>query len=99
MPPGMRHFAGTTGETVLLLHGTGPWKINYVNPADDPRKPKAIALSGHCCEVSMKRYAGVFSAIVLVAIAAVSCAQSSDKGSGLSATVGPELRWKYETGG
>jgi ChrR-like protein with cupin domain len=40
MPPGMRHFAWTTGETVIQLHGTGPWKINYVNPADDPRKPK-----------------------------------------------------------
>ena len=40
MPPGMRHFAWTTGETVIQLHGTGPWKINYVNPADDPRKTK-----------------------------------------------------------
>jgi hypothetical protein len=47
----------------------------------------------------MKRYPEVFSAIILVAIAAVSCAQSSDKDSGPSATVGPELRWKYETGG
>ena len=28
MPPGMRHFAWTTGETVIQLHGTGPWKIN-----------------------------------------------------------------------
>jgi quercetin dioxygenase-like cupin family protein len=40
MPPGMRHFAWTTGETVIQLHGSGPWKINYVNAADDPRKPK-----------------------------------------------------------
>lgn len=40
MPPGLRHFAWTTGETLIQLHGTGPWKINYVNPADDPRKPK-----------------------------------------------------------
>ena len=40
MPPGMRHFAWTTGETVIQLHGSGPWQINYVNPADDPRKPK-----------------------------------------------------------
>jgi len=40
MPPGMRHVAWTTGETVIQLHGTGPWKINYVNPADDPLKPK-----------------------------------------------------------
>jgi quercetin dioxygenase-like cupin family protein len=40
MPPGMRHFAWTTGETVIQLHGIGPWKINYVNASDDPRKPK-----------------------------------------------------------
>lgn len=40
MPPGMRHFAWATGETVLQVHGTGPWKINYVNPADDPRNKK-----------------------------------------------------------
>ena len=40
MPPGMRHFAWTTGETVIQLHGVGPWKINYVNPADDPRNKK-----------------------------------------------------------
>ncbi|MDP9200078.1 MAG: cupin domain-containing protein [Pseudomonadota bacterium] len=39
-PAGMKHFAWTKGETVLQLHGTGPWKIEYVNPADDPRKPK-----------------------------------------------------------
>jgi quercetin dioxygenase-like cupin family protein len=40
MPPGMRHFAWTKGETVIQLHGMGPWKINYVNPADDPRNQK-----------------------------------------------------------
>ena len=40
MPPGMRHFAWTTGETVIQLHGMGPWQINYVNPADDPRNKK-----------------------------------------------------------
>lgn len=37
MPPGMKHFAWAKGETVVQLHGIGPWKINYVNPADDPR--------------------------------------------------------------
>jgi hypothetical protein len=36
--PGTRHFAQTKGETVLQLHGTGPWNIVYVNPADDPRR-------------------------------------------------------------
>jgi Domain of unknown function (DUF4437) len=39
-PPEMRHFAWAKGDTVLQLHGTGPWTITYVNPADDPRKPK-----------------------------------------------------------
>ena len=37
-PVGMRHFAWTQGETILQLHGQGPWTITYVNPADDPRK-------------------------------------------------------------
>lgn len=36
-PAGMRHFAWTKGRTILQLHGTGPWLITYVNPADDPR--------------------------------------------------------------
>jgi hypothetical protein len=39
-PAGMKHFAWAKGETVLQLHGIGPWKIEYVNPADDPRNPK-----------------------------------------------------------
>ena len=37
MPPGMRHYAVTEGETVVQLSSIGPWEINYVNPADDPR--------------------------------------------------------------
>jgi len=36
-PAGMKHFAWSKGETVLQLHGIGPWQIVYVNPADDPR--------------------------------------------------------------
>ena len=24
-------------ETVIQVHATGPWKLTYVNPADDPR--------------------------------------------------------------
>ena len=27
-------------ETVLQLHGVGPWGITYLNPADDPRNKK-----------------------------------------------------------
>ena len=32
------HFAWTKDETIIQVHGMGPWSINYVNPADDPRK-------------------------------------------------------------
>jgi len=39
-PAEMKHFAWAKGETVLQLHGTGPWMITYVNPSDDPRRPK-----------------------------------------------------------
>lgn len=35
--PGMAHFAHAAGETVLQLHAIGPWRLVYVNPADDPR--------------------------------------------------------------
>jgi len=38
MLTGTKHFAMTKEETVIQLHGMGPWGINYVNPADDPRK-------------------------------------------------------------
>jgi hypothetical protein len=38
MPKTMRHFAIARGETILQLHGVGPFEIVYVNPADDPRK-------------------------------------------------------------
>jgi quercetin dioxygenase-like cupin family protein len=39
-PPGMVHAAWVEGETIVQLHGIGPWAINYVNPADDPRNAK-----------------------------------------------------------
>ena len=38
MPTGMRHFAWTKGDTILQVHGVGPFEIIYVNAADDPRK-------------------------------------------------------------
>lgn len=40
MPKGHHHFAWAKGETVVQLHGVGPWGITYVNPADDPRSAK-----------------------------------------------------------
>lgn len=39
-PPGMIHEVWTEGETIIQLHGMGPWAISYVNPADDPRNAK-----------------------------------------------------------
>lgn len=38
MQPKTPHFAWTSGETVVQLHGTGPWGVTYLNAADDPRK-------------------------------------------------------------
>jgi len=38
MQVGMRHFAWTKDETVVQVHGVGPWTVTYVNPEDDPRK-------------------------------------------------------------
>ncbi len=36
--PGQSMFGWSEKETVIQVHGVGPWGINYVNPADDPRK-------------------------------------------------------------
>jgi quercetin dioxygenase-like cupin family protein len=38
MQPKTNHFLWTDKEAVVQVHGVGPWGINYVNPADDPRK-------------------------------------------------------------
>ena len=37
MQPKTNHFAWTKEETIIQAHGVGPWAVNYVNPADDPR--------------------------------------------------------------
>lgn len=37
LPAGMRHFFISKTASTIQLHGTGPFAINYVNPADDPR--------------------------------------------------------------
>jgi quercetin dioxygenase-like cupin family protein len=39
-PAGMKHYVWAKGETVIQLHGTGPWTLTYVNPQDDPRNAK-----------------------------------------------------------
>jgi quercetin dioxygenase-like cupin family protein len=41
MPAEMRHFAMAKTAAVIQVHGTGPFVLNYVNPADDPSKTNA----------------------------------------------------------
>ena len=41
MAPGMQHFGYATGVTEIQLATIGPWAVNYVNPADDPRRAGA----------------------------------------------------------
>ena len=36
MPKEMRHFAMNKGETIVQVHGAGPFKVNWVNPSDVP---------------------------------------------------------------
>ena len=38
LPTGMNHYAWATTETIVQVHGNGPFAIVYVNPADDPSK-------------------------------------------------------------
>jgi hypothetical protein len=38
MQPKTNHFAWADNEAKVQVRGVGPWAINYVDPADDPRK-------------------------------------------------------------
>lgn len=38
MPKKVPHFSWAKGETVVQMYGVGPFEVNYVNPADDPRR-------------------------------------------------------------
>lgn len=38
LPKKMLHEASTRSGAVVQIQSTGPFEINYVNPADDPRK-------------------------------------------------------------
>jgi quercetin dioxygenase-like cupin family protein len=38
MPVGASHFVESKEETVIQVHGVGPWGVKYVNPEDDPSK-------------------------------------------------------------
>ncbi len=34
VPKEMRHFGACKGDTVIQVHGIGPFKVNWVNPAE-----------------------------------------------------------------
>jgi hypothetical protein len=38
LDPSMHHYGMAVGETIVQVHGTAPFQINYVNPGDDPSK-------------------------------------------------------------
>ena len=40
MPPGMKHYAWFTEDSVIQINSEGPFQITYVNSADDPRNTK-----------------------------------------------------------
>lgn len=40
VPARMHHYAVAKGETVVQVHGMGPFKLTYVNPKDNPSKKK-----------------------------------------------------------
>jgi hypothetical protein len=41
LPAKMHHYAWFKGDTEVQVHGPGPFKLTYVNPADDPTKAAA----------------------------------------------------------
>ena len=43
VPAHHNHYAMAKGETEVQINGTGPFKLIYVNPADDPSKAQASA--------------------------------------------------------
>lgn len=38
LAPQMNHFFWADMETIIQLHGMGPWQLYYLNPDDDPRR-------------------------------------------------------------
>lgn len=40
VPPHHNHYATAKGASEIQIHGIGPFKLNYVNPEDDPSKKR-----------------------------------------------------------
>ena len=43
MPAKQNHYAWTTEETVVQVHGQGPFAITYVDAKDDPRNNTSVS--------------------------------------------------------
>ncbi len=43
LPGKMHHAAEARGETIVQVHGNGPFDIHYLKTADDPTKAAAAA--------------------------------------------------------
>lgn len=41
MPGHAQHFAWCEGGCIVQIHGTGPFDLHYVNPADNPQRTAA----------------------------------------------------------
>lgn len=39
-PANMHHYAWAEGDVIVQINGMGPFKLTYVNPADDPSAKK-----------------------------------------------------------
>ncbi len=40
MQPKTPHYVWVDKETIVQVHGVGPWTVTFVDPKDDPRKKK-----------------------------------------------------------
>jgi hypothetical protein len=41
LPAEMKHYAMAKTAAIVQVHGMGPFKLTYVNPADDPMQRSA----------------------------------------------------------
>jgi quercetin dioxygenase-like cupin family protein len=41
MPANARHFGNHSAENVIEVYGEAPFVVNFVNPEDDPKRPKS----------------------------------------------------------
>jgi quercetin dioxygenase-like cupin family protein len=43
LPGKAHHYAVAKGDTIVEVHGMGPFDIHYINPSDDPSKAAAAS--------------------------------------------------------